>query len=136
MKHHRVRTRSLSPVRLRQLSSFMVTGPMSYPFLFEGLYCCGRQFYIASRPIAVRGIRQKGGVDSDDSIQRIDTWRVVRAPGYDAPGRDTALYVTYIRTTREQLWAALTTSEFTKKYWFGTPRDGSYSSGETSFGRN
>jgi uncharacterized protein YndB with AHSA1/START domain len=28
-------------------------------------------------------------------------------------------YVTYIRTTPEKLWAALTTSEFMKKYWFG-----------------
>jgi uncharacterized protein YndB with AHSA1/START domain len=27
--------------------------------------------------------------------------------------------VTYIRTTPEQLWAALTTPEFMKKYWFG-----------------
>jgi uncharacterized protein YndB with AHSA1/START domain len=29
------------------------------------------------------------------------------------------VYVTYIRTTPEKLWAALTTSEFIKKYWFG-----------------
>jgi uncharacterized protein YndB with AHSA1/START domain len=29
------------------------------------------------------------------------------------------VYVTYIRTTLEELWAALTTSEFMKKYWFG-----------------
>lgn len=29
------------------------------------------------------------------------------------------VYVTYIRTTTEQLWTALTTSEFMKKYWFG-----------------
>src|SRR5262249_29858730 len=28
------------------------------------------------------------------------------------------VYVTYIRTTPEELWAALT-SEFMKKYWFG-----------------
>jgi len=28
-------------------------------------------------------------------------------------------YVTYIRTTPEELWAVLTTSEFMKKYWFG-----------------
>ena len=30
------------------------------------------------------------------------------------------VYVTYIRTTPEELWAALTTPEFMKKYWFGT----------------
>jgi uncharacterized protein YndB with AHSA1/START domain len=29
------------------------------------------------------------------------------------------LYVTYIRTTPEKLWHALTTSEFMKQYWFG-----------------
>ena len=29
------------------------------------------------------------------------------------------VYVTYIRTTLEELWTALTTPEFMKKYWFG-----------------
>jgi uncharacterized protein YndB with AHSA1/START domain len=29
------------------------------------------------------------------------------------------VYVTYIRTTPEKLWAALTTPEFMRKYWFG-----------------
>ena len=29
------------------------------------------------------------------------------------------VYVTYIRTTPEALWAALTTPQFMKKYWFG-----------------
>ncbi len=29
------------------------------------------------------------------------------------------VYVTFIRTTPERLWAALTTSEFIKQYWFG-----------------
>jgi len=29
------------------------------------------------------------------------------------------VYVTYIRTTQEELWAALTTPEFMKNYWFG-----------------
>jgi uncharacterized protein YndB with AHSA1/START domain len=35
------------------------------------------------------------------------------------PSKSSFVYVTYIRTTREQLWAALTTPEFMKKYWFG-----------------
>lgn len=35
--------------------------------------------------------------------------------------RSTFVYVTYIRTTPEKLWAALTTdSEFMRQYWFGT----------------
>jgi len=35
--------------------------------------------------------------------------------------RSTFHYVTYIRTTQEKLWSALTTdSEFMKRYWFGT----------------
>ena len=29
------------------------------------------------------------------------------------------VYVTYIRTTPDRLWEALTTPEFMKKYWFG-----------------
>ncbi|MFL6839901.1 MAG: SRPBCC family protein [Bradyrhizobium sp.] len=29
------------------------------------------------------------------------------------------VYVTYIETTPEKLWDALTSSEFTKQYWFG-----------------
>ena len=29
------------------------------------------------------------------------------------------VYVTYIRTTPERLWAALTTPEFMRQYWFG-----------------
>jgi uncharacterized protein YndB with AHSA1/START domain len=34
--------------------------------------------------------------------------------------RSTFHYVTYIRTTREQLWSALTEdAEFMKQYWFG-----------------
>ena len=30
------------------------------------------------------------------------------------------IYTTYIETTPEKLWEALTNSEFTKRYWFGT----------------
>jgi len=33
--------------------------------------------------------------------------------------RSTFLYVTYIRTTPEKLWSALTEPEFMKEYWFG-----------------
>jgi uncharacterized protein YndB with AHSA1/START domain len=32
----------------------------------------------------------------------------------------TFVYVTYIRTSPEKLWSALTTAEFTRQYWFGT----------------
>ncbi len=35
----------------------------------------------------------------------------------------TFLYVTYIRTTPEKLWNALTNPEFTKKYWFGSHQE-------------
>jgi uncharacterized protein YndB with AHSA1/START domain len=30
------------------------------------------------------------------------------------------IYVTYIRTTPEKLWEALTSSEFSRRYWFDT----------------
>jgi uncharacterized protein YndB with AHSA1/START domain len=33
--------------------------------------------------------------------------------------RSTFLYVTYIRTTPEKLWSALTDTEFMKQYWLG-----------------
>lgn len=33
--------------------------------------------------------------------------------------RSTFVYVTYIRTTADKLWSALTDAEFMKQYWFG-----------------
>jgi len=36
---------------------------------------------------------------------------------------ETFIYVTYIRTTREKLWNALTKPEFTREYWFGATQD-------------
>jgi len=33
--------------------------------------------------------------------------------------RSTYVYVSYIRTTPEKLWSALTDGEFMKQYWFG-----------------
>ncbi len=33
--------------------------------------------------------------------------------------QSTFVYVTYIRTTAEKLWSALTKPEFAKQYWFG-----------------
>jgi uncharacterized protein YndB with AHSA1/START domain len=35
-------------------------------------------------------------------------------------GKPDFVYVTYIETTPEKLWEALTSSEFSKRYWFGT----------------
>jgi uncharacterized protein YndB with AHSA1/START domain len=39
------------------------------------------------------------------------------------------VYVTYIRTTPERLWTALTDREFTKKYWFGTQCESEWTPG-------
>ena len=33
--------------------------------------------------------------------------------------KSTFVYVSYIRTTQEKLWSALTDAEFMKQYWFG-----------------
>ena len=33
--------------------------------------------------------------------------------------KSTFVYVTFIRTTPERLWTALTTPEFIKQYWMG-----------------
>jgi uncharacterized protein YndB with AHSA1/START domain len=35
------------------------------------------------------------------------------------PAQSRFVYVTYIRTTAEKLWSALTTPEFIEKYWLG-----------------
>jgi len=34
-------------------------------------------------------------------------------------GRSAFVYVTYIRTTPERLWSALTDVKFIEQYWFG-----------------
>jgi uncharacterized protein YndB with AHSA1/START domain len=39
------------------------------------------------------------------------------------------VYVTYIRTTPEKLWEALTTPEFTRLYFFGATFDGKWTKG-------
>jgi uncharacterized protein YndB with AHSA1/START domain len=41
----------------------------------------------------------------------------------------TFVYVTYIRTTPEKLWAALTQPEFTKRYWAETWQESSWKAG-------
>jgi uncharacterized protein YndB with AHSA1/START domain len=46
--------------------------------------------------------------------------------------RSTFVYVTYIRTTPEELWSALTADvEFMKEYWFGTHCDSEWTTGST-----
>jgi uncharacterized protein YndB with AHSA1/START domain len=46
--------------------------------------------------------------------------------------RSTFMYVTYIRTTQEKLWSALTTdSEFMKKYWFGVHCESEWTAGSS-----
>jgi uncharacterized protein YndB with AHSA1/START domain len=39
------------------------------------------------------------------------------------------VYVTYIRTTPERLWAALTKTEFIKQYWFGMNLESDWKAG-------
>jgi uncharacterized protein YndB with AHSA1/START domain len=41
------------------------------------------------------------------------------------------LYVTYIRTTPEKLWDALTKPEFTRAYWFGISVDCGWEAGSS-----
>jgi uncharacterized protein YndB with AHSA1/START domain len=45
--------------------------------------------------------------------------------------RSTFVYVTYIRTTPEKLWAALTDVEYMKKYWFGTYCESQWTAGSS-----
>jgi uncharacterized protein YndB with AHSA1/START domain len=48
----------------------------------------------------------------------------------DAAGT-TFVYVTYIRTTPEQLWSALTSPDFMKKYWFGMHQESDWKAGSS-----
>ncbi len=43
--------------------------------------------------------------------------------------RSTFVYVTYIRTTPERLWSALTDAEFMKQYWFGMHGESDFTPG-------
>lgn len=46
--------------------------------------------------------------------------------------RSTFVYVTYIRTTAEKLWSALTDDvEFMKRYWFGTHCESQWTAGSS-----
>ena len=44
---------------------------------------------------------------------------------------DRFVYVTFIRTSPEKLWAALTKPEFTRQYWFGTSLDSTWDRGSS-----
>lgn len=43
--------------------------------------------------------------------------------------RSTYVYVSYIRTTPERLWSALTDAEFMKQYWFGMHGESQWTAG-------
>jgi len=45
--------------------------------------------------------------------------------------RSTFVYVTYIRTTPEKLWSALTDVEFIKRYWFGMQCESEWTTGSS-----
>jgi uncharacterized protein YndB with AHSA1/START domain len=45
--------------------------------------------------------------------------------------RSTFVYVTYIRTTPEKLWSALTDPEFMKQYWFGNRCESQWTAGSS-----
>ena len=41
------------------------------------------------------------------------------------------VYVTFIRTTPERLWTALTSQEFTRQYWFGMHQNTDWTAGSS-----
>jgi len=45
--------------------------------------------------------------------------------------RSTFVYVTYIRTTPEKLWSALTDADFIKQYWFGMRCESRWTAGSS-----
>ena len=46
------------------------------------------------------------------------------------------VYVTYIRTTRERLWEALTTPEFSRQYWWGREVESDFAVGSPIFAKH
>ena len=47
------------------------------------------------------------------------------------PSPSKFVYVTYIRTTPERLWSALTSAEFIKQYWFGMHCESDWKAGSS-----
>jgi uncharacterized protein YndB with AHSA1/START domain len=45
--------------------------------------------------------------------------------------RSTFVYVTYIRTTQQKLWSALTDKAFMQQYWFGNQCESEWTAGST-----
>src|SRR4029077_10732597 len=45
--------------------------------------------------------------------------------------RSTFVYVSYIRTTPEKLWSALTDAEFMRQYWFGMRCESQWTAGSS-----
>ena len=45
--------------------------------------------------------------------------------------RSSFVYVTYIRTSPEELWAALTTPDFIRQYWFGMTVESDWTEGSS-----
>jgi len=43
--------------------------------------------------------------------------------------KSTYVYVTYIRTTQQKLWSALTEPQFMKQYWFGVHAESGWKAG-------
>ena len=48
-----------------------------------------------------------------------------------AAGKPKFIYVTYIRTTADKLWAALTEPEFTRRFWFDTTQESEWRPGSS-----
>jgi len=49
----------------------------------------------------------------------------------DASTKSTFVYVTFIRTSSDRLWSALTSPEFTKQYWFGMHCESDWKAGSS-----
>jgi len=49
----------------------------------------------------------------------------------DASTKSSFVYVTFIRTSPDRLWSALTNPEFTKQYWFGMHCESDWKAGSS-----
>jgi DNA-binding transcriptional ArsR family regulator/uncharacterized protein YndB with AHSA1/START domain len=64
--------------------------------------------------------------------ERVEALADLKRALEDSPmDKPSFVYTTYIRTTPEQLWRALTEPEFTERYWFGLTFESDWQTGST-----
>src|SRR3974377_144913 len=78
-----------------------------------------------------RSIRSASDGSGNSSAQSLPRSANSRSNWRSAMSKPEFVYVTYIKTTPEKLWQALTDSDFTERYWFGNRVTSDWTVGST-----